>query len=575
MAVHNRDVSEIFNRVADLLDIQGANVFRIRSYRNAARTIADLPREIAGMVEEQEDLSRIPGVGRDLAGKIQEILRTGTLKMLQELERETPAALGELMKIASLGPKRVQLLYRRLGIGTLDELIEAARRNRIRELEGFGQKSEEKILREALRLKSGGERPRLKLADVEKVAEALLARLREAENVEQAVAAGSYRRRRDTVGDLDILATCRGESPVMDRLLAYEEASQVVSRGETRSTVLLRSGLQVDLRVVDRESYGAALHYFTGSKAHNVAVRTIGVRLGLKINEYGVFRDDRRVAGRTEEEVYSAVGLPYIEPELREDRGELEAARAGRLPRLVSLADIRGDLQTHTRDTDGTATLEEMAEAARQLGYEYLAVTDHSRRVTMAHGLDEKRLADQIRRIDRLNGRWSDFRLLKSCEVDILLDGSLDLPDAILKELDFVIGSVHYHRGLSREKQTERILRAMDNPLMSILAHPTGRLVESREPYAVDLERLLEEAKRRGCFLELNAHPDRMDLDDVSCKLAREMGLLVPISTDAHSVSNLRYMKYGVDQARRGWLEAADVLNTRPWEKLRRLLRRW
>ena len=580
MGAQNRDIAAILDRVADLLDIQGANVFRIRSYRNAARTIADLPREVVALLAEGEDLSRLPGIGRDLAGKVEEIARAGTLGLLQDLERQTPAGLGELMRLESLGPKRIQALYRRLGIRTLDELLEAARAHRIRELAGFGAKSEERILEAAERLKHGGERPRLKLADAERVAGDLLAWLQDGAEVGQAVAAGSFRRRRETVGDLDFLVTCRagaagaGAAAIMERFLAYAAVERVLSRGETRSTVLLRGGLQVDLRVVEEDSYGAALHYFTGSKAHSVALRAVAVRRGLKINEYGVFRGEERVAGRSEEEVYAALGLPYIQPELREDRGEIEAAREGRLPRLVTLPDIRGDLQSHSRDSDGQSSLEEMADAARRLGYEYLAVTDHSRRVRVAHGLDEARLADQVRRIDRLNARLQGFRLLKSCEVDILEDGSLDLPDSILGELDLVVASVHYHRGLPREKQTGRILRAMDNPLVNILAHPTGRLVGAREPYEVDLERLLAEAKARGCFLELNAHPDRMDLDDVSCLLAKRMGLRVPVSTDAHSTGNLAYMRFGVGQARRGWLEADDVLNTRPWEELRRLLGR-
>jgi DNA polymerase (family 10) len=574
MAIRNRDVAEIFARVADSLDIQGGNVFRIRAYRNAARAVGDLPREVASLVEEGEDLTRLPGIGRDLAGKIEEIVRTGRLGQLEELERQTPPSLSALMKIESLGPKRVKILYQRLGIRGLDELIEAARQNRIRELEGFGARSEEKILRDAERLKQSGERHRLKLAAAERITEPLLAYLRKVENVGRVVAAGSYRRRKETVGDVDILVTFSGGCQVMDRFVRYDEVERVLSHGETRSTVILRGGLQVDVRVVDEESYGAALHYFTGSKPHNVAIRTMGVKMGLKINEYGVFRGERRIAGRTEEEVYARVGLACMEPELREDRGELEAAREGRLPRLVTQDDIRGDLQVHTHDTDGSAGLEEMADAAGRMGYEYLAITDHSRRVRMARGLDEKRLADQIRRIDRLNGRAGGPQILKSCEVDILEDGSLDLPDAILKELDFVIGSIHYNRNLSRERQTERVLRAMDNPLVNILAHPTGRLIGEREPYAIDLERVMEGARQRGCYLELNAHPDRLDMDDVYCKMAKEMGLRVPISTDAHSIDNLQFIKYGIYQARRGWLEPQDVLNTRPWEELGRLLRR-
>jgi len=362
----------------------------------------------------------------------------------------------------------------------------------------------------------------------------------------------------------------------MDRLGDYEDVEKVISKGNTRSTVALRSGFHVDLRVLPQVSYGAALFYFTGSREHNIAVRKLGVKRGLKINEYGVFKGkkEKRIAGRTEEEVYKQVKLPYIEPELRENRGEIEAARNGKLPRLITLKDIRGDLHVHTSETDGRYSLDEMVQAAKDHGYEYVAITDHSKRVSMAHGLDKKRLAEQIRAIDKLNGTIKGIIVLKSIEVDILEDGSLDLPDDILKELDFTVCAVHYNTKLSRKKQTERIIRAMDNCYFNILAHPSGRLINKREPYDLDWERLMEAAKDRGCLMELNAHPDRLDLTDRYCKMAKETGLKVAISTDAHSITNLDFMRFGVYQARRGWLGKEDVLNTRPLKEIRKLLKR-
>jgi DNA polymerase (family 10) len=386
--------------------------------------------------------------------------------------------------------------------------------------------------------------------------------------------AGSYRRRKETVGDLDILATCKKGSKVMDSFVEYEDVEKVLSKGKTRSSVVLRSGIQVDLRVVPQVSYGAALHYFTGSKEHNIAVRKMGVKKNLKINEYGVFRGEKRIAGKTEKEVYKQVALAYIEPELRENRGEIEAAKKGQLPPLIKLKDIRGDLHTHTKSTDGRYKLEDMAKAAEKRGYEYFAVTDHSKHVTVAKGLNAERLARQIEEIDRLNQKMKGIRILKSIEVDILEDGSLDLPDSVLKELDLVTASVHYKFNLSQEKQTERIIKAMDNPLVNIFCHPTGRLINERRPYEVNIERLLEAAQERGCFLELNAHPDRLDLNDAHCKLAKDMGVKVAISTDAHSIDDLDLMRFGISQARRGWLEAEDVLNTRRWEELKKLLKR-
>ena len=573
MPVHNRDVADIFNKLGDLLDIQGANPFRIRAYRNAARTVAGLPQSVADMVKREENLSNLPGIGKDLAEKIREIVETGTLAQLEALERDVPQELGQLMKLENLGPKRIQALHQELGITNLEELRKAAKEGKIRGLSGFGEKIEHAISEEVERAETG-EKERIKIVIAEEIAGSLEKHLRKSKGVKNIDVAGSYRRRKETVGDLDILATCKKGSPVMDRFVHYEDVARVVSQGKTRSTVVLRSGLQVDLRVVPQVSYGAALHYFTGSKAHNIAVRQLGVKRKLKINEYGVFKGKKRVAGKSETEVYEQVGLPYIEPELSENEGEIEAAQKERLPKILTIDHIRGDLHVHTKETDGHHTLEEIARTARERGYEYVAVTDHSKRVAMAQGLDAKSLARQIKAIDKINTKLRKMVLLRGIEVDILEDGSLDLPDEILKELDLTICAVHYNRKLSRDKQTERIIRAMDNPYFTILAHPTGRLIQEREPYDVDMERLMEAARDRGCSMEVNAHPDRLDLSDRYCRMAKDMGVKIAISTDTHRITDLDYMRFGVDQARRGWLEPGDVLNTESLKKLKRDLGR-
>jgi len=572
MPIQNADIAEIFSRVANLLEIEGANQFRVRAYRNAARTVGSLPRNAADMLEAEEDLSKLPGIGKDLAGKIAEIVKTGSLDQLEELEGRTPAELNELMNISGLGPKRVSALYHELGVTNRKELKAAAEKEKIRDVEGFGKKTEQSILEE-LSKKEEGEK-RVPLMQAEQRAAPLIDYLKNSMGIKKITVAGSYRRCKETVGDLDILVTCKKNSNVMDRFADYEDVEKVVSKGSTRSTVVLKSGLQVDVRVLPQVGYGAGLHYFTGSKAHNIAVRKRGVDRKLKINEYGVFKGKERIAGKTEEEVYEKVGLPYIEPELREDRGEIEAAEKDRLPNLVQQKDIRGDLHAHTKATDGQASLDEMAKAAKKLGYEYLAITDHSKKVTMAKGLDESRLAAQIEEIDQLNEKFEDFRVLKGIEVDILEDGSLDLSDDILKELDVRVCSVHYNQNLSQKKQTQRVLKAMENPYFNILGHPTGRIIGQRQPYDIDLEEVMKQARENGCFLELNAEPDRLDLTDTHCKMAKEMGVKVAISTDAHSPAGLEFMRFGIGQARRGWLEADDVVNTRSLGDLMKLLKR-
>ncbi len=577
MPIHNREIARIFNHIADLLEIRGSNPFRVRAYRNAARTIEDQPQSLASMLEEKADLTEIAGIGDDLAGKIAEIVETGSLTLLRKLEAEVPGKLSELLHVAQLGPKRIAALHRELGIDDLDDLAAAARAHKIRDLEGFGEKLEATILEDLER--RAGREERIKLAAAEEVAEALRAFLAGVEGVEKVAVAGSFRRRRETVGDLDILVTCTAKSPVMAAFTGYEDVAEVLAKGATKSSVRLRDGLQVDLRVVEKESYGAALYYFTGSKEHNIAIRQIAVKRGLKLNEYGIFRDGdegggKRIAGASEAEVFAAVGLPFIEPELRENRGEIEAAQKGKLPQLVVRDDLRGDLHAHTEATDGHASLRAMVEAARGLGYSYLAITEHSQAVTVARGLNRKRLEKQIAEIEALSDAYSGFRILKGIEVDILEDGSLDLPDAVLAKLDLTVCSIHSKFDLSAEQQTERIIRAMDNPHFKILGHPTGRLIGERDPYRVDMERLMRAAVERGCFFEVNAHPDRLDLNDHHCRMAKELGLKVAINTDAHSTRGLENIRFGVYQARRGWLERDDVINTRKVAELLKLLKR-
>ncbi len=568
MPVQNAEIAAMFDQAAELLEIQGENPFRVRAYRRAARTIEGLPRSIETMLSDGTDLSELPGIGKDLAGKIADIVKTGQFALLEQLKKRLPGELGDIASLPGLGPKRIKLLYDRLKVRTLADLQDAIKAGRLRRLRGFGPVMEKKLA-DALARPRGEKR--FKLAVAEQEAEALVNFLRDCGRV---VVAGSYRRRRDTVGDLDVLVTAADGSAVGDRLVRYENVAATLAHGATRTTVVLRSGLQVDVRVVPERSYGAALLYFTGSKAHNIALRSLANEHKWKLNEYGLYAGKRRIAGATEEEIYDKLGLSFIPPELREDRGEIALARAHRLPELVTLADIRGDLHVHSDWTDGTEKIEAMAAAAQARGYRYMALTDHSRRVAMAHGLDPARLSRQIREIDRLNERLRGFTILKGIEVDILKDGRLDLPDAILSQLDVVVAAVHSHFDLPRESQTQRVIRAMQNSHVSILAHPTGRLIGQREPYEIDMDRVISAARDLGCCLEINAEPDRLDLNDIHAHAAKTNGVKVAISTDAHSVNAFEYMRFGVDQARRGWLTADDVINTRSLAELRRLLNR-
>ncbi len=567
----NQQIAQKFYKTADLLEILGENPFRVRAYRNAARTIESLGRDLSEMVAQGEDLTKLPGIGKDLAEKIKEIISTGSFSKLRELEEKVPPGLVELLKVEGLGPKRIKTLYDTLGITGLEELREAAAKGEISKLPGFGKKLEQTILKGVVLAKKEGRR--FRWAYAEAFAVELVRFLKKARALKEIEVAGSYRRKKDTVGDLDILVTARKPAQIIEHFVTFPDIKTVISKGQTRSTVILSSDIQVDLRAVEEESYGSALHYFTGSKAHNIAIRSIALKAGLKINEYGVFRGEKRIAGRSEDEIFSAVGLPFIEPELRENRGEIEAAMEGRLPRLITLEDIKGDLHCHTKWSDGKHTVSEMVEAAIRLGYSYIAITDHSRRLAMIKGLDEEKLVEQAAEIEEVRARFPDIQILHGIEVDILEDGSLDLSNQALSCLDIVVAAIHSKFKLSKEKQTERLLRAIDNPRVNIIAHPTGRLIGEREGYDLDLERVMEHAKARGCILELNAQPSRLDLNDVNLKLAKEMGIKVSIATDSHNTDNLLFMRFGINQARRGWLERHDVVNCLPVDGLKKLLK--
>ena len=570
--VKNIDIANIFDRLADLLELEGENPFRVRAYRNAAATVENLPQNLEEMVKKGDDLTSLPAIGNDLAQKINDIVNHKEIDLLKRLEEKNPIDFEELNRIQGLGPRRIKKLYEILNVQNIDDLYHAAKEQKIRDLPGFSKKIEEHILEEIKKIKE--KYNRMKISTAEQNALQIVEYLRENRSIQDIEIAGSYRRRKETIGDLDILVTCEDSISVMTHFVNYFDIDEVLSKGDTRSSIILKSGIQVDLRVLPQKSYGAAMLYFTGSKAHNIVIRKLAKQKDWKVNEYGLFSNDDFLAGETEKGIYNKLGLPYIEPELRENRGEFEAAESGNLPELIKLSDIKGDLHTHTNLTDGKNTLEEMAEAAQKLGYKYIANTDHSKRVTVAGGLDEKQVFENIKRTDKLNENFKDFTILKGIEVDILEDGSLDLSDKVLKELDIVVAAIHYKFNLSREEQTERILRAMDNPYLNIIAHPTGRLINEREPYDIDLEKIMQKAKENNCILEINSQPSRLDLNDLNSRKAKEMGVKLVISTDAHSTTQYNFMRFGIGQARRGWIEKNNVINTRNINQLKKIIKR-
>ena len=570
--MQNADVARYFEDLADLLEIQNANPFRVRAYRNAARTIANLTESVAHIsTNPDQKLTDFPGIGKVLAEKLDTIVETGSLPQLDELREQIPAGVVQMLRLPGIGPKKVSILFNDLSVTSLHELQQAAENGSVAALKGFGKKTEQIILEGIPQVAEADKRFHIDKAKAE--ADAVVEDLLKLASVTQASVAGSCRRCRETVGDLDVLATSTDSPEVMNRLASHERVEQVLARGGTKQRVWLRSGLEMDLRVVPDESYGAALQYFTGSKEHNIVIRRRAQERGFKLNEYGLFRDDELVAGRTEEEVYAAVGLPWIPPELRENRGEIELAEQHQLPNLIEVNDIRGDLHMHTTATDGTATILEMAQAAKSRGLKYIAITDHSKRVTMAHGLDASRLRKHWKEIDKIRGKISGIEILCGIECDILEDATMVLPDDVLSEADWVIAVLHYGLKQPRDQINKRLLNAIRCPHVSAIGHLTGRLVGRRRGADLDIEEIFRAAADHGVMLEINAHPSRLDLDDVHAAAARDLGIPIVINTDAHSTNGLDVMQYGVFQARRAGLEKKDVANTRTFAQFRKLLR--
>jgi DNA polymerase (family 10) len=573
--MNNARIAEVFDLVADLLEFQDANPFRVRAYRTGARAIRDYPEQMQAMLaDEDRKLTDIAGIGKDLAEKIATLCVTGKLEMLEELQAQVPQSALALLRIPGMGPKKAAALYRELKISTLDELRAACEAQQVRKLKGFAAKTEEAILAGIALAKTID--VRMMWATADEFARSIRQWMDGCAGVEKLEVAGSYRRGKDTIGDLDFLVVSSQPEAVMDHFAAFPDSTGVIARGPTKVSLRLADGLQVDMRVVPAESFGAALQYFTGSKDHNIILRGRAKDRGLKINEYGVFRLDGKketlIAGRTEKDVYATLDLPWIPPELREARREFEWADAGKLPKLIELADLCADLHMHTTETDGKSTLEEMVDAARKRKLKYVAITDHSKRVTMARGLDARRLRAQWKEIDNLNKRLRGFRVLKGVEVDILEKGGLDLDDDVLAEADWVVASVHYGQSQPREQITRRVVDALANPNVSAIAHPTGRLINRRVPYEIDLEAVFKAARQLGKMLELNANPARLDLDDVACAAAKSLGIPIVISSDAHSTEGLGVLRYGILQARRAGLTAKDVANTRPLEEFLKLV---
>ena len=581
--IDNKFIAKIFFEIADLLEIKGDNPFRIRSYRNAATIIETYGENFEKLVREGTvDLQSISGIGEAISGKIKEIFETGDCKAHRDLLKEIPPTLLEIMQLQGVGPKTTAMLWRKMGVTTVEGVEQLAAAGKLRNLEGLGEKSEQKLLQSIQnRKKVSG---RHLLGEAEQAAHHILNYLHaqtpeKAKRVKTArqkassflaVPAGSLRRGRETIGDVDILVTGKNCEAVIDRFTKFPEVESVLAHGDTKGSIQLKSGLQIDLRVVEEKSFGAALQYFTGSKEHSVALRSRAQKMGYTINEYGLFKVDRKgekeewVAGRTEEEIYERLKLQFIPPELRENRGEIEAAEKRELPSLIELKNVRGDLHMHTTETDGRATIQEMVEAARARGLEYVAITDHTKSTRVANGMDERRLETQIRAIEKLKRKTTGITILKGTECDILADGTLDLSNTLLEQLDLVVVSIHSHFNQSPQEITDRLERAFSNPHVKIFAHPTGRMLFHRPPYAVDVEKLFALARKHKVCLESNSQPERLDLNDVHLRMARDQGVSVVISTDSHATSQLDYLKYGVLTARRGWLEPRHVLNSLP-----------
>lgn len=558
--MRNKEIAEIFYQIADLLEIKGELEFKVRAYRRAAQRIETLEEDIEELCRKGK-LRSIPGIGESIASKIKELIETGRLEYLEKLKREVPEDLIKLMDIPGVGPKKALVLYKKLGITTVEQLRDACKKGRLRHLEGFGELTERNILRGIEMLERSKDRFLINVAYEN--GHRLVEYLKKNKDVLSISIAGSLRRMKETIGDIDILVSSLNPDNIMEDFVRYPDVKIVLAKGSKKSSVILRDGIQVDVRVVKPESFGAALQYFTGSKEHNIQIRNIAMKMGLKINEYGVFRKDTEeyIAGRTEEEVYKAIGLDYIEPELRENRGEIELAQQGKLPKIVKYEEVKGDFHIHSTWSDGTASIEEIARKAQELGYEFVGIADHSASLKVAHGLSEEDLLKKIQEIRKLQERF-DVRIFAGTECDIKPDGSLDYSNKILKELDFAYAAIHTKFKMDRKEMTERIIKAMENEYINILAHPTARMIGKREPIDIDLEKIFEVARETNTFMEINAFPDRLDLNDVHAKMAKEMGVKMAIGTDSHALDHMRFLRFGTAMARRGWLEKKDILNT-------------
>ena len=572
MPISNTEIADVFFTIADLLELKGENAFRVRAYRNAAHMIESLPQPVAEMIAKKQDLTKIPGIGDDLAEKMQTIVKKKSLPFLNSLKTSIPKGLIDMMQLPGLGPKKVNRLYKELHVKSLKELQQSCEKNKVQALTGFGVKVEQNILNALSRTRQYKEQ--FRLDEAEQMIVPMLQYLNKIQGITSAIAVGSYRRSKETVGDIDILIIGNDHAKLMKQIMHYDAIKKVLAQGENRGMILLHSDVQVDFRIFSPLSYGAALLYFTGSKVHGIALRKIAIKKHLKLNEYGLYAGKKIIASQTEKSVYKALGLEFIPPELREDKGEIQAAQHHKLPALIQAKDLKGDLHAHTTHTDGRNTLQEMAREAQSLGYEYLAITDHSKRLTIAKGLDEKALLAEIKKIEKLNQHLKNFKLLKGIEVDILEDGSLDLSDNVLKELDIVVCSIHSKFNLPEKKQTERLIRAMDNPYCHIIGHPSGRLINKRPALSLNMDKVFHAAKERHCILEINSQPERLDLNGLYCQQAKALGLKFAISSDAHSTQGLHVIHYGIGQARRGWLEKNDVINTYSFEQLKKLLKR-
>jgi DNA polymerase (family X) len=579
--MENREIAKIFRDTAHLLEIDGAIIGRYRSYERAADLIDSIPERVEDLAKDRKKLTALPGIGEGMAEHIDEVLKNGDYSLRQKLLKKYPATILDLLELQSLGPKKVALLWKKFKAGTVADIEKLAQEHKLRDLEGFGEKSEQNILKAVETHKRASGRFLISTGDTvaEKLREHILAA---GESVEDVTPAGSLRRFKETIGDLDLLVTMRpghdkpkNVEAVAQHILKFPGIEQTLAHGENKVSFLLANNLQVDVRLLDKKSFGAALLYFTGSKDHNVALRGRANDEGWTLNEYALteIKGGKVIASKTEEDIYAKLKLKYIPPELRENTGEIEAAEAGKLPHLIELKDIRGDLHMHTVASDGRNTIEEMAAAAKDRGYEYIALTDHSKAVTVANGLDEKRAVEQIAKIHAAQKKISGIRLLTGMEVDILKDGRLDMDDELLAQLDIVITSVHSYMNLEKSAMTDRILAAIENPYTQIIAHPTGRLVLRRDPFDYDMQKIFEAAKRHGVVMECNSHPDRLDLKDVHLRAARDAGVKLIIDTDSHATSHLQLMKYGVGTARRGWVEKKDVINTLPLDAFLSALR--